>query len=232
MKINHLPTFETTLPVANQKVKFRPFVMKEEKLMLLASESGDRDSVLRALDEAVSACTFGVVSCNTHSMVDIQKLFLEIRGKSVGEIIDFNLICGNCKTSIASSLNVNEVQVLFNEHHTNRLELANDLVVIMRYPKINHLALLSNPDASVDDVYDMVADCIETIQTNEEVYTRGTSSDEDFREFVDNITSSQFEMLKLFFDTMPAIHHDIRFACPKCARNNVVNVDEIVNFFV
>jgi hypothetical protein len=232
MKINHLPTFETTLPITKQKVTFRPFVMKEEKLLLLASESGDRTSILRALDSAVQACTSGEVSCDTHPMVDVQKLFLEIRGKSVGEIIEFNLICGNCKHTISSSLDVNEVSVLYNEYHTNRIELSKDLVVTMRYPKIEHLALLTNPDASVDDIYDIVADCIENIQTNEEVYNRENASAEDFREFIDNITSTQFEMLKLFFDTMPAIHHDIRFVCTKCSRNNVVNVNEIVNFFV
>ncbi len=232
MKINHLPTFETTLPVSKQKVTFRPFVMREEKLLLLASESGDRNAVLRALNEAVSACTKGTVSCDTHSMVDVQKLFLEIRGKSVGEIIEFNLICGNCKHSTSSTIDINQVEVLYNEHHTNRLELSKDLIVMMRYPKIEHLALLSNPDATVDDIYDMVAHCIETIQTNEEVYNRENATQEDFREFVDNVTSTQFEMMKLFFDTMPAIHHDIRFACPKCARNNIVNINEIVNFFV
>lgn len=232
MKINHLPTFETTLPVSKQKVTFRPFVMREEKLLLLASESGDRNAVLRALNEAVLACTNGTVSCDTHSMVDVQKLFLEIRGKSVGEIIEFNLICGNCKHSTSSTIDINQVEVLYNEHHTNRLELSKDLIVMMRYPKIEHLALLSNPDATVDDIYDMVAHCIETIQTNEEVYNRENATQEDFREFVDNVTSTQFEMMKLFFDTMPAIHHDIRFACPKCSRNNIVNINEIVNFFV
>jgi hypothetical protein len=102
----------------------------------------------------------------------------------------------------------------------------------MRYPKIEHLAMLSSEDDTVDNVYNMMADCIDVIQTSDEMYTRENSSPEDFREFVDNITSPQFEMLKLFFDTMPVIHHDIRFVCPKCSRHNVVNVDELVNFFV
>lgn len=232
MKINHLPTFETTLPVTKQKVTFRPFVMKEEKLLLLASESGDRKSILRALNEAVSSCTSGAVSCDTHPMVDVQKLFLEVRGKSVGEIIEFSLICGNCKHSVPSTLDVNEVGILYNEHHTNKIEFSKDLIVMMRYPKIEHLSLLTDPDASVDDIYDVVADCIESIQTADEVYNRENASDEDFREFIDNVTTTQFEMLKLFFDTMPIINHDIRFVCPKCERNNVVNVNEIVNFFV
>lgn len=232
MKLNHLPTFETTLPITKQKVTFRPFVMKEEKLLLLASESGDKNSILRALNEAVVACTSGVVSCDSHPMVDVQKLFLEIRGKSVGEIIEFNLICGNCKHTLPSSLDINEVSVLQSEYHTNKIELSPELNVTMRYPKIEHLAILSAADASVDDIYNVVADCIESIQTNEEVYNRENSTDADFREFIDNVTTTQFEMLKLFFDTMPVIHHDIRFVCTKCSRNNVVNVNEIVNFFV
>jgi hypothetical protein len=232
MKLNHLPTFETTLPITKQKVTFRPFVMKEEKLLLMASESGDSPSVILALDAAIQACTSGAVSCTTHPMVDIQKLFLEIRGKSVGEIIEFNLICGNCKQSVSSSLNINEIPIVYNEYHTNKIEITKDLIVTMRYPKIEHLALLSSDDDTVDNVYNMMADCIDVIQTSDEMYTRENSSPEDFREFVDNITSPQFEMLKLFFDTMPVIHHDIRFVCPKCSRHNVVNVDELVNFFV
>ena len=232
MKINHLPTFETTLPITKQSVKFRPFVMKEEKLLLLASESGDRDSIFRALNEAVNACTFGVVSCETHPMVDVQKLFLEVRGKSVGEIIEFNLVCGNCKQSTFSSLDVKDIQVKYHEGHTTKIKLAEDLIITMSYPKLEHLALLSNPEATLDDIYLVVSECIESIKTKDESYTRETSSKEDFREFVDNITSSQFEMMKEFFDTMPAIEHDIEFTCPKCSRNNIVSMDEIVNFFV
>jgi|APGre2960657373_1045057.scaffolds.fasta_scaffold00221_16 hypothetical protein len=232
MKINHLPTFEITLPITKQKVAFRPFVMKEEKLLLLASESGDRDSILRALNESVKSCTFDTVSCETHPMVDVQKLFLEIRGKSVGEIIEFNLVCGNCKKTLPSSLNISEVEVKFYPGHTSRIELTPELIVTMRYPKLEHLALLTNPDASLDDIYNVVGNCIESIQTAEEAYTRENTPEKDFREFVDNITTSQFSMIKEFFDTMPAIHHDIRFVCSGCDRNNIVNVNEVVNFFV
>lgn len=232
MKLNHLPSFETTLPITKQQVTFRPFVMKEEKLLLLASESNDSKSIYSALDNIIKACTNNVVSCETHPMVDVQKIFLEIRGKSVGEIIEFNLICGNCKTTKPSSLDVNEVQVLFSDEHTNKFKLSENLVVTMRYPLLKHLEKLSNTEASIDDIYDMVADCIDTIQTEDESYNRENSSTADFREFVDNLTSYQFETLKEFFDTMPVIHHDIRFVCSSCARNNVVNVNEIVNFFV
>jgi len=232
MKLNHLPTFETTLPITKQQISFRPFVMKEEKLLLLASESEDRESIYRALNDSIKACTNDAVSCDTHPMVDVQKLFLEIRGKSVGEIIEFNLVCGNCKHTTPSSLDVNTVEVKFDEGHTNVIKLSNDLIVTMRYPKLKHLSNLSNPEGSIDDIYDMVADCIEIIQTKDEVYNRENASNSDFREFIDNITSGQFETLKEFFDTMPVIHHDIRFSCPKCARNNLVNINEIVNFFV
>jgi hypothetical protein len=232
MKLNHLPTFETTLPVTQQKVIFRPFVMKEEKILLLASESGDKDSILRAINESVKACTSGKVTCDTHPMVDIQKLFLEIRGKSVGEIIEFNLVCGNCKKTIPSTLNTSDIQVKFFDKHNTRIELTSELIVTLQYPKLEHLGILSDDNTTLDDVYNMVADCIVSIQTSEEVYDRNNSTPQDFREFVDNITTTQFVKIKEFFDTMPVIHHDIRFVCPKCERNNVVNVNEIVNFFV
>lgn len=231
MKINHLPNFEVILPVSKEKITFRPFVMKEEKLLLLASESGDRESIYLALNQAISECSFGKVSCDSHSMMDVQYLFLQVRGKSVGEIIEFNVVCGNCSNSLPYSLDINEIQLKINDKHKKTIELDNGIVVKMNYPKLKHLSRLSNPDLEINDVYEMISECIEKIQTSEETYTLENSSLEDFREFIDNLTIAQFEKIKNFFDTMPRIEHDIKFICAKCSANNTVNVDEIVNFF-
>jgi len=231
MKINHLPHFEVKLPVSHEVVKFRPFVMKEEKLLLLASESGDRESIYLAIDQAIKECSFNTVSCDTHSMVDVQYLFLQVRGKSVGEIIEFNVICGSCSKSIPHALNISDIQVTLNEKHTKIIQVDNNIVVTMNYPKMKHLSLLSNTNLEINDIYRMIAECIEKIQTTEEIYTTENSEITDFQEFIDNLTMQQFEKIKSFFDTMPRIVHDIKFQCVGCNSTNVVNIDEIVNFF-
>lgn len=231
MKLNHLPMFDVTLPVSKEKVKFRPFVMKEEKLLLMAAESQDVGDVFNALEQSITACTDGKVSCETHPMVDIQYLFLQVRGKSVGEELEFNLLCGKCNHKVPKTLDISSIGVEHTPNHTNKFFLSNDVSVTMMYPKIRHLGILSQENATLDDIYDVVAECIESINTSEEVYDRSNSSDMEFRNFVDNLTSQQFVQLKEFFDTMPAIRYQILFDCPACETKNRINLDDIVNFF-
>jgi len=231
MKINHLPTFEVTLPLSKDVVKFRPFVMKEEKLLLMAAESKDEKDVFHAIDSAVRGCTFDKVSCDSHSMVDVQYLFLQIRGKSVGEELEYNLICGECSSKTPGFLNLEEIKVKEVQGHSNKVSISNDVVVTMKYPKVKHLAVLSQEDSDIEKVYDVVAECIETIQTSEEVFSLDNSSLKDMREFVDNLTAAQFEKIQKFFGTMPAIRHTIEFNCKGCGKINQIVLDDIVNFF-
>lgn len=232
MKLNSLPVFETTLPVSKKVVKFRPFVMKEEKILLMASESNNTQDITMAIEQAVHACSFGEVSCETYPLIDVQYLFLTIRGKSVSEEMEFNLLCGQCNASIPGTLNVENVKVQTNERHTPNIMISDDTEVVMRYPKIKHLAILSKEEATLDDIYDVVAECIQEIKTPEEVFDARNAPLFEMREFVDNLTVAQFAKIKDFFDTMPVISHTINFTCPKCETANTIKLDEIANFFV
>ena len=232
MKLTNLPSFTMTLPVSGDKVKFRPFVMKEEKLLLMASESANQEVIVDALNTCVQNCTDQRVSCETHSMVDIQYAFLQIRGKSVSEEMEFNLVCGKCEHMTPSTLNVDNVKVQTYPEHTPVIKIAEDVTVTMRYPKLQHLSALSKEDATLEDIYGVVADCIERVQTAEEVFDDRNTSAADRLEFVDNLTSTQFALLRDFFKTMPAITHRISYTCPNCDTPNVIELDEIVNFFV
>ena len=234
LNLNHLPTFETTLPITKQKVKYRPFVMKEEKILLMAAESNDKSDVISALETTIKGCSFDVVSCDTHPMLDIQYLFLQIRGKSVGEEIDFSLVCGNCSHEISSKININDIVIKYDPTHTNKIKISEHLFVTMGYPKMSHLAELyaESTETEIDGVYNVIADCIEQIESNDEVFTKGdTLAPEDTRSFIDNLTSAQFEALKEFFDTMPVINHTITFTCIKCDKVNNILIEELVNFF-
>lgn len=232
MKITALPTFDMTLPITQQKVQFRPFVMKEEKVLLMASEGTNAEGIVTAIDTCVKNCTNGAVSCATHSMVDVQYAFLQIRGKSISETMEFNLVCGKCGHSTPGTLNIDEVKVQTSPEHTPIIALGNEVVVTMRYPSMQHLGILSKDDASVDEIYTVIADCIDKIQTVEEVYDRANTPLTDMLEFVDNLTSAQFALLRDFFQTMPVITHRISYTCTKCETPNVIELDEITNFFV
>lgn len=231
MKINHLPKFEVTLPLSKDVVKFRPFVMKEEKLLLMAAESEDEQDVFHAIDESVKACTFDKVSCETHPMVDIQYLFLQIRGKSVGEELEYNLICGECSHKTPGFLNLNDIKVHTGEGHTNKIHISDDVIVTMKYPKIEHLGRLTKDAVGVEEIYEVISECIDSIQTSEEVFSLKNSSLSDMKEFVDNLTATQFSKLQVFFDTMPSIKHTIEFDCKGCGKTNKIILDDIVNFF-
>lgn len=232
MKLNNFPVFEITLPISQEIVKFRPFVMKEEKILLMASESATTEDILNAINAVVYNCSFEKVNCETHAMVDVQYLYLNIRGKSVGEEMEFGLLCGECQTSKNTKVNINDVHVQENEKHTKIVKITDDVIVTMRYPKLKHLELLSKEDSEIDDIYSVIADCIEKIQTQDELYITDDMQKTEVDEFIDSLTGPQFAALKHFFDTMPVISHTIDFVCEKCSTENKIRLDDIVNFFV
>lgn len=230
--LNTLPTFSVTLPVSKQQVQFRPFIMKEEKVLLMAAESDDPADIIHAIDTSVRACTSNVVSCESHSMVDVQYIFLQIRGKSVSEEMEFTLVCGNCKHATPSTLNVNNVVIDQNPAHRATIDLSDTLRVDMKYPKLKHLGLLSTRTASIEEIYRVVAECIHTVYSHDEVFDDQSTPVEDFVQFIDTLTSEQFEKLREFFVTMPKITHRINYECAKCSTSNTLTLEDIANFFV
>ena len=231
LNLNHLPTFELTLPISKEKITFRPFVMREEKLLLMASEADNYEDVVNAMNNSVNACTFGKVNCENYSMVDVQYLFLHVRGKSVGEVLNFSLICSSCKHNTPYQLNVNDFKVTEHPNHSNIVNITENLKVTMQYPKIRHLGILTNSINTVDDTYVVMAECIETIQTDSEVFNASNSTIQDKIDFIDNLTNEQFQKIEEFFTTMPALRHVITYTC-KCDVENTVTLDDVVNFFV
>ena len=231
LNLNHLPTFELTLPVSKERITFRPFVMKEEKLLLMASEADNYEDIVNAMNSSVSACTFGKVNCETYPMVDVQYLFLHLRGKSVGEVLDFSVICSSCKNKTPYQLNINDFKVTEHPNHSCVVNIAEQVKVTMQYPNIRHLGMLSNSTNTVDDTYMVMAECIESIQTDSEVFNASNSTTQDKIDFIDNLTNEQFQRIEQFFATMPALRHVITYTC-NCGIENTVTLDDVVNFFV
>lgn len=225
-----VPTYTMTLPFSKTEVKFRPYVVKEEKILIMARESDNNESMIQAVGDIVRECTFGAVDIEKAPMFDVQYAFLQIRGKSIGEKFDFNVTCGGCKKVIPISVGVDEFTLAITPGHVNKIQLDENFTIVMKYPSIKSFIKLYFDD-NEQAIYDVVADCIETIYTDDEVYQNDGTDRKMFLDFLENLTVQQFEMLERFFITMPILQKDITFECPHCSEKNRTLINGVSNFF-
>jgi hypothetical protein len=223
-----VPSFDLTLPVNHRKIKYRPFLVKEEKILIMASESEGYEDLINAVGDVVRSCTFGAVDADTDPLFEVQHAFLHIRGKSIGETIDFGLICGECNHQLPATVNVDEFTVRTTQGHTPKIDLGNGMGILMRYPTFRHFKILHDSVDS-EDVYRVVGECIREIYTDEEVTPAGDS--DEMLEFVYSMTPAQMAEVQVFFATMPVLEKPIEFSCPQCNTVNEVVVDGINHFF-
>lgn len=219
------PTFEVEVFSTQEKVRFRPFLVKEEKILILAQESGERSEILRAMQDIVTACSNNVVDGASIPIFDLQNIFLRLRSQSIGGQSEFNLICGECNHRTPFTLNLDAVKLKTEEEHTNKIQLTDDIGVIMRYPK---------PEDTVDEditIFNLVVNCISQIYTPTEVHNTSDEPREEVEKFVDSLTTQQFESLTKFFETMPRLEHKVEYTCPNCSKENVVFMDGLESFF-
>jgi hypothetical protein len=205
--------------------------MREEKILLMASESGDPKSIYQALDDVIRECTYGKVSCATHSMLDVQYLFLNIRGKSVGEIMELSIICGECDSNTPLSLNITDLEIVNNDNNIKEIQMDGDIVVTMDHPKILDIQELSGEESTTEDVFRVIARCISSIKTPEESITRENGDLEDFLNFLDNVTPKEFQKFEKFFTSLHHIQRHMNYKCVKCGIDSQVFIGDLVNFF-
>lgn len=226
-----LPSFNLILPSDGTIVKFRPFIMKEEKLLLMALEDGKSITMLRAVHDIVVACTDGVINSNKCPLFDVQYAFLQIRAKSVSEISDFVVKCGQCQKNTPTEIDLTKINVERVEGHSKKIFLTENTGVIMRYPTIHHLDVLANYK-DVSEIYTIIADCIETVFTAEEVYDATKETQEERLLFIDNLPVSHFAKIQHFFQTMPVLRYEHKFPCKHCNTENILPFEGIESFFV
>lgn len=223
-----VPTFSMTLPVSKEKVDFRPFLVKEEKILLLVKDSSDPKDVARAIGDVVSSCTFGKMSIHKYCLADVQYAFIQIRGKSIGEELELNLKCGDCGGGNSFILSVNDFEVL-NKDVSNDITMG-DITVRMKSVNIEHYTtLLLNDD--METIFSVICDCIEKIYSGEEVFINEPGFENQIQEFLDNLPSEEFDKIKQYFSTMPMLHKTIGFTCRHCNTKNEFIIDGLSNFF-
>ena len=229
------PMYEMTIPSTKQKVKFRPFLVKEEKTLMLAQQSEDPTTMLDTLKGVIEACTYGKIDVHKLAMFDIEYIFIQLRAKSVGEISELMFSCKQCndpKAKMKININLTELEVVFNPDHSMDIDLFDDVGVKMKYPGIetvNKLKDASNND--VDAVFDIIISCIESIYDADNIYAASEQSKEDLSEFVNNLTQEQFSKLQKFFETMPKLEKTVEFDCPVCGFHHKQVIQGLDGFF-
>jgi hypothetical protein len=230
MKIElSVPKYDLILPSNGEKVVFRPFLMREEKLLLFASESNNEPEVVAAVDEIVRNCTEEKISASTHSVFDLIYVFIQIRAKSVAEVAEFNLVCGACEHQTESTINLTEIKVEKTEGHSNVIMLSDTAGIKMRYPRLSDAMGVDLED--LDSIYHVIVNCMETVFDGDEINVCADVPREELLAFLDTLSLAQFSEIEKFFETMPKISSTLDYTCPKCQKENTVVLDSLLNFF-
>tara|TARA_B100001778_G_scaffold41285_1_gene29622 strand:+ start:766 stop:1473 length:708 start_codon:yes stop_codon:yes gene_type:complete len=226
------PVYELEQPSTGETIKYRPFLVKEQKTLMMASESNDDKQVKEALAGLISNCTFSKIDPFKVPIFDVEFLFLRIRGKSVGEKIDLSLLCpDDNKTRVNKSVNLEEIGVNMKVGHTNEINITDNIKMIMRYPTLDDMSDMSADANNIEDVFSMIRRCVHEIHDGEKVYNRVDISDKELEEFIDSLTGEKFEELGGFFETMPKVQHSIEVTNPKTKKKGEVVIEGIQSFF-
>jgi len=223
------PTYELILPSSNKKIKYRPFLVKEFKILLTALES-EEDEITRVLLELIDSCTFNKLDLNVLANFDIEYIFINLRAKSIGETTDLVYKC-SCEHENKVQLNLLDLKVTKPDNFTNRIMVTDDVGVIMRYPKFNEMMdIYSNLNS--DKVIELISNCIQTIFTQDEMFNTKEYKKEELISFVETFNKSQFEKLESFFVNMPRLIHNMQSICENCGKENDIVLEGLQNFFV
>ncbi len=230
------PTYELELPSTGKKVKYRPFLVKEEKLLVLALESEDTKQITTAIRAVLKSCIQSRgVKVDSLPTFDIEFLFLNIRGKSVGEELEVNLICpDDGETSVPVTINIDDIKISKSEDHTKKIQLDKSLIMEMKYPSLDEFIKNNfdfTGDPGIDQSFDLIASCIDKIYNEEEVWSTADCTKKEVKEFLEQMNSLQFKGIEKFFTTMPKLSHSINITNPKTKVESTVVLEGLSSFF-
>ena len=230
------PTYELELPSTGKTIQYRPFLVKEEKLLVLALESENTKQITNAIKSVIKSCilTRGIKVETLHTF-DIEYLFLNIRGKSVGEELEVNIICPDDEeTQVPMTIDLDDIQVKKSEEHTNKIKIDDNIMMEMKYPSLNEF-IKNNFDVNdknqMDQSFDLIGQCIDKIYTSEEVWATEDCTKKEINEFLESMNSTQFKEIESFFTTMPKLSHTVKVTNPKTNVESEVVLEGLASFF-
>jgi hypothetical protein len=231
------PIYELEIPSLKKKIRYRPFLVKEEKILIIALESEDSKQIANAVKNVISNCILSKgIKVEDLATFDIEYLFLNIRGKSVGETVDVLITCpDDGTTQVPTSINLDEINVEVDPEHSRDIKLDDSLTLRMRYPSMTEFIknnFDSGESVSVDDTFDLIVSCIDQIYSEEESWTASDSTKKELLEFVEQLSSKQFKQVEKFFDTMPKLSHTIKIKNLNTKVESEVVLEGLSAFFV
>jgi len=230
------PTYELTLPSSNKKIKFRPFLVKEEKILIVAMESQDTKQIANAVKDILGHCILSRgIKVEKLSTFDIEYLFLNIRGKSVGEQIEVMVTCpDDNKTQVPTSINIDHIKIKKDKDHNPDIKLDDVFTLRMKYPSLDEFVkgnFNAAGEMNVDDTFDLIASCIDQVYSEDESWTSDECTKKELINFVEQLNSAQFKEVEKFFETMPKLSHTVKVINPNTKVENEIVLEGLQNFF-
>lgn len=225
LPILKVPTYELKLPSNGQKIKYRPFLVKEEKLLMIANDTGETEDQKRAIGQIIVNCSFGELDYNTMSTFDVEYMFINIRSKSVGEMVELSVLCPDDRvTRVDIEVNLAEIKCPKPKKNSNIIKLTEDIGVIMMYPTMN---------MKIDEMdgFDVICGCIDSVYDGDSVYSAADFSEDEIVDFVDSMTQQQLKLVSEFFDDMPKVYKKIEVTNPKTKVKSEITLEGMETFF-
>ena len=225
------PTYRLELPSTGEEIQYRPFLVKEQKLLMMAQESNDESQISDAMGQLVTACTNGAIDPNVSPMFDLEYVFIKIRSKSVGSTVKVSIACPDDEeTRVPVTIDLDDLSVQMLDNHTNEVQLTDDVKIEFRYPILNDMLDLPSASNDVDRVFHILGKCITSISFGDDVYQRKEITEDEVKTFVDDLTGEQFEKLVDFFGSMPKLRHVINITNPKTKVKSEVVLEGLESF--
>lgn len=235
LPVKAAPIYNLTIPSSKKKVKFRPWLVKEEKSLLIAQQSEDQEVMRDTLKHIIELCIIDNINVNDLSTFDLEYIFTQIRGKSVGEDVELIFRCQHCtdeNAKVKIKFDITKIEVDFPENHSKKIPLFDNVGIMMKYPTVDIIQSLNSQNKDdVNSIFKTVISCIDYVYDSEEIYYASESTDEELDSFLSQLTSVQFAKLEEFFETLPRMKHDIKYKCPVCGKDNHVTLEGMTSFF-
>jgi hypothetical protein len=232
-----VPTFEMIIPSTEQKITYRPFLVKEEKLLLMALEGKDQKEMAKALRQIINNCCLDDINVNELAPFDLEYFFLLLRAKSLGETIDLSYKCQNtkgktdCNNTINYTIDIQDIQITKSPEHTNKISLTDDIGIMMKYPEIETMVDQNLDAEKIEDILSLIISCMESIYDKTSVYKMKDTDKSETIAFLEGLTQNQFVKIRNFFETMPKVRYEDTLTCNKCKKDNKVEIEGLQSFF-
>jgi len=228
------PTYELNIPSTGKTVSYRPYLVKEEKILLLALESQDERQMIRSIKEVIEACTNGEVDTNRMTMFDLEYIFTQLRSKSVGESVQLMMKCASCDNEKNQvTLNLENVKISNSDKINQTIALTDTIGVTMRYPSVDTILNTKIDDESpvVERIFSVLLECIDSIYSGDEVFDAASQSKQELTEFVESLNAEQFTKIREFVENIPTAEIDVDYKCTQCGHHNETTLRGLANFF-